>query len=119
MPTRDAQKDTVLLLGATGFIGRHLRTRLSRAGYSVVCGVRASSSVKDGRSISVDFSRDCAEADWLSRLSGIDVVVNAVGILREMHRNTFESLHVAAPVALFRACASVGVKKVVQISALG
>jgi uncharacterized protein YbjT (DUF2867 family) len=46
-------------------------------------------------------------------------VVNAVGILRETDGNTFTALHRDAPRALFDACRLTGVKKVVQISALG
>lgn len=47
------------------------------------------------------------------------MVVNAVGILREHGSQTFENIHSRAPQALFSACADAGVKKVVQISALG
>src|SRR5690606_3292573 len=50
---------------------------------------------------------------------GIDVVINAVGILRERGTATFGALHARAPIALFDAAAQVGVRRVVQISALG
>src|SRR5215210_7904715 len=112
-------RGTVLLLGATGFIGRRLLEVLRDAGYGVVCGVRDAAAIPQCRCIPVDFMRDQDEADWLPRLAGVDFVINAVGILRESSRATFDSLHVAAPVAVFRASASAGVKKIVQISALG
>ena len=113
------RRGTVLLLGATGFIGNHLRHALLHAGYEVVCGARAGAVVPRCRVMEVDFTRDHAVADWRPRLVGIDVVINAVGILRESRRVTFEALHVDAPAALFHACAEAGVRKVVQISALG
>jgi uncharacterized protein YbjT (DUF2867 family) len=113
------RRGTVLLLGATGFIGRRLLEVLLDAGYDVVCGVRDASAVSRGRAVAVDFMHDHDEADWLPRLAGIDYVINAVGILRESRRATFDALHVAAPVALFRASARAGVRKIVQISALG
>jgi uncharacterized protein YbjT (DUF2867 family) len=109
----------VLLLGATGFIGRRLLHALEGAGYDVVCGVREPARFPKGRAIAVDYARDHSEADWLPRLAAIDYVVNAVGILRETRTASFEALHVAAPVALFRASHRAGVRKVLQVSALG
>jgi uncharacterized protein YbjT (DUF2867 family) len=96
----------VLLLGARGFIGRHTAVALRAAGHEVVCG-------------ETDFSRALQPADWLPSLEGIDAVVNAVGIIRERGARTFHALHEAAPQALFAACRSAGVRRVVQISALG
>jgi uncharacterized protein YbjT (DUF2867 family) len=67
----------------------------------------------------VDFTRDFEPAAWRARLRGVDAVVNAVGLLRERGRLTFEAVHVRAPRALFAAAAEAGVRRVVQISALG
>lgn len=50
---------------------------------------------------------------------GVDAVVNTVGILRASRAQSFSALHVKTPRALFTACAETGVRKVVQISALG
>jgi uncharacterized protein YbjT (DUF2867 family) len=114
-----AEKGRVLLLGASGFIGRHVLHALRDAGYEVICGVRNPAGWTECRAIKVDFEHDRSESDWRPRLEGIDFVVNAVGILRETRRASFEALHVAAPIALFRASAHAAVSKVVQISALG
>jgi uncharacterized protein YbjT (DUF2867 family) len=112
-------KAHVLLLGASGFIGARLLDKLLCAGYRVTCGARKPPRVPRCRTVIVDYNHDWSESDWLPRLTGIDVVINAVGILRETHAATFAALHVAAPRALFRACVQAGVKKVIQISALG
>ena len=112
-------RGTVLLLGATGFIGTRVLRELVGAGYSVECGVRGASALDGCAAIAVDFSSDHDERVWLPRVAQVDYVVSAVGILRETRGATFEALHVAAPVALFRASAAAGVKKIVQISALG
>jgi uncharacterized protein YbjT (DUF2867 family) len=45
-------------------------------------------------------------------------VVNCVGILRETRDDDFDRLH-RAPVAMFAACERLGVRRVVQLSALG
>lgn len=106
----------ILLTGATGFIGRRLDVALRAAGHRVVCAVREPKSPGDVRS---DFVRDRSIADWLPRLAGIDAVVNTVGILRERGEQTFAALHVEAPSALFIASVEAGVKKIIQVSALG
>jgi uncharacterized protein YbjT (DUF2867 family) len=110
---------TVLLLGATGFIGSRLHVALRNASWDVVCGVRPGVVVPGCRCVEVDFTGDHSPEVWRSRLEGIDVVANAVGILRESGALTFEAVHVDAPTALFRACVQAGVRKIVQISALG
>src|SRR3954470_24701506 len=55
----------VLLLGATGFIGVHVRDALVRAGYRVTCGARSAVGSASCPSTAVDYTRDRAEADWL------------------------------------------------------
>jgi uncharacterized protein YbjT (DUF2867 family) len=113
----------VFLTGATGFIGRHLASAMAARGHRLTCAVRSpgakSARSLPGRLVEVDFLRMTSPADWRPLLSGSDVVVNTVGILRERGAATFEALHVRAPAALFEACVEAGLKRVVQISALG
>lgn len=107
----------ILITGATGFIGRRLASALRTARHVVVAASRHAED--SATSVAVDFTRDLDSADWLPRLGGVDVVVNAVGILREHGEQTFERVHTRAPQALFAACAAAGVKRIIQISALG
>jgi len=114
----------VLLTGATGFIGRHLARALLAAGHHVTGCARdreaAFRRYPEFGWIKADFSRDRTMDVWERRLTGCeDVVINAVGILRERGAQTFEALHFEAPGALFNACAAKGVKRVIHISALG
>lgn len=106
----------ILITGATGFIGRRLTATLRARGHRVIAVGR---HAEDSDAIAADFSRDTSISTWMPRLANVDVVVNAVGIIRERGTQTFENLHTRAPQALFSACAEAGVKKVVQISALG
>ena len=107
----------ILLTGASGFIGRHLATALTAAGHVVI---EARRGAPDGSPhVAADFTRDLDAAIWAPRLTGVDAVINAVGILRERGEQTFEKIHARAPQALFAACASTRVRRVVQISALG
>lgn len=112
---------TILITGATGFIGSHLATALANAGHHVVCAVktlRTENAAGRFSYIPVDYTRDFDMKVWETRLKGVDVAINAVGILREHGQQTFVALHDRAPRALFEACAASGIK-VVQISALG
>ncbi|MDA8521764.1 NAD-dependent epimerase/dehydratase family protein [Acidovorax sp. NCPPB 4044] len=109
----------ILLTGATGFIGRHLATRLRADGHTVLEGVSPRHARPATGQVAMDFARDIAARDWLPRLSGIDAVVNAVGVLRDSPSRPIDALHRDTPKALFDACAQAGVRRVVQISALG
>ena len=96
----------VLLLGAGGFIGRYVAEALRARSHAVTAG-------------KVDFARAHRPEDWMAALAGMDAVINAVGIIRERRGQSFEALHAAAPRALFDACRRAGVRRVVQVSALG
>lgn len=112
----------VLLTGASGFIGQHLAAALAVSGHAVVCAGRRSEVSRYThceKLLDADFTRDKEAAAWLPRLNGIEAVINAVGILREHGTQTFASLHVEAPCALFDACIIAGVGRVINISALG
>jgi uncharacterized protein YbjT (DUF2867 family) len=110
----------VLLTGASGFIGRHLIPALVAHRHQVVCASRtACEPMGCDAVVDADFTRDTAPEAWLPKLHGIDVVINAVGILREHGVQTFQALHVTGPCALFDACAIAGVRRVINISALG
>lgn len=100
----------ILLTGASGFIGRNLGAALQAAGHRV-----SPASRRNG----CDFRRMQSPEHWLPWLDGIDAVINCVGIIGERRGQTFTALHADAPIALFEACAHAGVRRVLQISALG
>ena len=106
----------ILICGASGFVGRHLTHALRQAGHTVIRAVRTPHGPDD---IAVDFRNDTAKDTWMPRLAGVDVVINAVGVLRDSEQNPMQKLLAETPVALFAACAEAGVKRVVHISALG
>jgi nucleoside-diphosphate-sugar epimerase len=113
----------ILVCGASGFIGAALAHALELRGHEVLRGVRQAQRCQaqhpERHYLDMDFQRDQQPDAWAERLRGVHVVVNAVGILRERGRQSFNALHVQGPVALFRACEAAGVARVVQISALG
>jgi len=111
----------VLLLGAGGFIGRELFAALTARGHRVVAAVRDPASAPPFAcepAMAIDMNQDVEVAAWLPRLAGIDAVVNCAGVLQGTRSQSIDAIHRRSPIALFDACARVGVRRVVQISAI-
>jgi uncharacterized protein YbjT (DUF2867 family) len=109
----------VLVTGAAGFIGHTLCGTLQARGHEVLGASRRARS-SDGRMHWIAIDVAIAQAsDWLVHLRSVDAVVNTVGIFRETAGQRFDAIHIAGPRSLFRACADAGVRRVVQVSALG
>lgn len=111
----------VLIVGATGFIGARLAQAFASSGHEVTCGARSATPLPEGCAhlIPIDYT-SLPAFDALKRLvAHHDLVINAVGILRERGRQTFAALHDEGPRALFAASVAAGVPRVIQISALG
>ncbi len=104
----------VLISGASGFIGNHIVDALIKGRHQVTVCVRNSESAQQRwpgvHVVTADFSKDHSISTWLPRLSGIDVVINAVGIIRESGAQRFNALHTAAPCALFKASEQAGAR---------
>lgn len=113
----------VLVTGAGGFVGSHLIAELHRAGYEVICCGRDETSLR-GRFpfcqvVECDFAQPPSIDAWKTILRDVSVVINAVGIIQEHGSSTFEAVHRDGPIALFHAAERAGVRRVIQISALG
>ncbi|MEP9402764.1 SDR family oxidoreductase [Sphingomonas sp. VNH70] len=110
----------VLIVGASGFIGRHLAARLVAEGACVTATGRASVRLRrrlpGAVAIRCDLATDGLE-DWRERLAGVDAVVNCAGLFGD-HRG-YARVHAGGAIALFDACRAAGVGRVLQISALG
>ena len=106
----------IFLCGASGFIGQHLKRGLIESGHSVISALR---QPRNAEEIGVDYCTDTQPETWHPRLAGIDVVINAVGVLRDSPRSPMGLIHTRTPQALFKACAECGIQRVVQFSALG
>ena len=111
----------ILVLGGTGFVGRHVCEKLVRLSYGVTVPTRRRENAKLVQHLP---RLDVLEANIhdpaaLARLvAGHDSVINLVAILHG-DEAAFERTHVALPKSLAAACVQAGVKRVVHVSALG
>jgi NADH dehydrogenase len=116
----------VLVLGGTGFIGRHAVAALLQSGCAVIVGSRHPKRIAQRIPELVDhcesrcarFERMLEPQAWSDALSGVDCVLNCVGILRQRGRETYRRVHHLAPAALAEACRLRGIR-MVHVSALG
>ena len=112
----------VLVCGASGCIGSAVVHALRARGHRVIEGARSSPGGRnDASTLQVDFMQPRAPAAWAETLVAynVEAVVNCVGILMESRQQSFERIHSAGPIELFRGAAIAGVRRIVQISALG
>lgn len=113
-------KDTapkVLVLGGYGFIGRHIVEALEALGADVLIGTRKLPTRTCERQASLHrLAQYPASCDEL--LSGVNVVINAVGILRQRWGENYDDVHHLAIAELAKACAKRGVR-IIHVSALG
>ena len=110
--------DNLLVVGGSGFIGRHLVAALAARGVRVTVPSRRRERAKH---LILLPTVDVVEADVLARgtlerlVAGKQAVVNLLGILH----GDFQRLHVELPQAIVNACRAAGVKRVLHMSALG
>src|SRR5258708_39892955 len=116
----------ILVLGGSGFLGRHVVAPLLARGHRVIIGSRRRAAGSRRRFAwpicewrIVRFERMTQPHQWDNVVRDVDVVVNCVGILREWRDATYESIHCEAPGALARASARAGARRFVHVSALG
>ena len=109
----------ILVVGGTGFVGRHLVAALAARGANVAVPTRRRDRAKHLillPTVEV-IEADVGDAKTLARLAaGRDAVVNLAGIL---HGPGFKRAHVELAQGVVNACHTAGVKRLLHMSALG
>lgn len=111
----------IVVLGGSGFVGRHLVSRLVAQGNRVVVPTR---SRERARHLILLPTVDVVEADVhddvaLARLvRGAAAAINLVGILNESRPGDFDRVHVELPRKLIAACRESAVVRLLHMSAL-
>lgn len=103
----DAAK--VLVLGADGFIGRHIAFGLRAAGWDVLAHARGTGRLQamGFDTLRADLARpECTDPDfWRTRLSGVTHIVNAAGVLTAPPA-WYHAIHVMVPDTIYQALPS-------------
>jgi NADH dehydrogenase len=122
----------VCILGGGGFVGHHLVTLLAARGIHVRVPARRREAVKDLivlPTVEVVETDIHTPANLHSLFSGMDAVINLVGLLHESNagkrddplaqRGSFQHAHVELPRKIIQACKTTGVRRLLHMSALG
>jgi uncharacterized protein YbjT (DUF2867 family) len=121
--THKIMKQTICLLGGTGFVGRMLVTRLTRDGYTVRVLTRRRERHK---ALAVNPRVQLIEADVHSpdalrmHMAGCGTVINLAGILNERGHDGsgFRHVHVELPRKVVQAALQCGTRRLLHMSAL-
>ncbi len=111
----------VCVLGGSGFVGTHLVNRLADEGYQVTVLSRRPERQRHLLvlpTVSVIAADVFNEAALVKCFSGMDTVVNLIGLLNETAKHSFASVHVTLARKVANACRSVGVRRLLHMSAL-
>jgi NADH dehydrogenase len=111
---------TVAVVGATGFVGRHVVPHLAEAGHRVIA-ISRQGTRRDDWTDRVEARR--ADVDTgvglEAALEGADAVVNLVAIPRETGGRRFDETNVRGTGRVVIAAEHAGVRRIVHLSALG
>src|SRR5947209_3455317 len=111
----------IVVLGGSGFVGRHVVSRLANLEREVVVPTRvqergkALTMLPRVEIVQLDV-RDAAAVETVAR--GADAVINLIGLLNETRRESFDEVHVKATETAIAACKSNGIRRLIHMSAL-
>ncbi len=111
----------ILILGGTGFVGRHLCEKLAGGDYRTTVLTRRRANAKHLQMLPmVDVIEGSAHdaATLTPLLAEHDAVVNLIAILHGTEA-AFDAAHVQLPETLVKACDAAGQRRIVHVSSLG
>ena len=113
--------ERILVVGGSGFVGRHVVNRLVEDGHKIVVPTRRQSNANEIKllpTVNIVESDVNRPAELQRLVERATAVINLVGILNESGANTFARAHVELPRNLVSACAAAGVRRLVHMSSL-
>jgi len=113
------------ILGGGGFIGRYLVRNLTKKNYR--CIIPTQKSFQKGYLKTQAPPGAIEFIDWnpsdfskiKEAINSSDVVINLIGILHETRKQKFSTIHSEIPNIISKICSGSGVKKFIQVSAIG
>lgn len=125
MATQPPAQQLVTVFGGSGFLGRHVVRALARRGYRVRVAVRRPDLANFLQPLGIVGQIHAVQANLrypdsvAAAVRGSDAVINLVGILSESGRQNFSNVQARGARTVAHACASLGIERLVQVSALG
>ncbi|WP_027256935.1 complex I NDUFA9 subunit family protein [Leisingera aquimarina] len=115
----------VTVYGGSGFVGRYIARRMAKEGWRVRVAVRRPNEAMHVKPYGVPGQVEpvfCNIRDDMSVaavMQGADAVVNCVGVLNELSKNTFGAIHAEGAGRIARIATQQGIPSLVHISAIG
>ncbi|KIC13450.1 complex I NDUFA9 subunit family protein [Leisingera sp. ANG-Vp] len=115
----------VTIYGGSGFVGRYIARRMAKEGWRVRVAVRRPNEAMHVKPYGVPGQVEpvlCNVRDddsVAAVMQGADAVVNCVGVLNELGKNTFGAIHAEGAGRIARIAAQQGIANLVHISAIG
>jgi uncharacterized protein YbjT (DUF2867 family) len=115
-----ATNGVVTVVGATGFVGRHVVMRLQECGYTVRAVSRHRGRQPGWGADVHALAADVETGDGLgATMVGASAVVHLVAIPRERPGRTFERVNVGGVAHVLEAMHAAGVRRIIHLSVLG
>ncbi|MEO1155563.1 MAG: NAD(P)H-binding protein, partial [Pseudomonadota bacterium] len=115
----------VTIYGGSGFVGRYIARRLAKDGWRIRVAVRNPEQAGFVRPYGVVglvvavFCNIRDDASVMDAARGADAVINCVGVLDEVGKNTFEAVQADGAARIARVAANLGITSMVHLSAIG
>lgn len=116
---------TILVTGATGFIGQHLVSRLKSMDYPLTLAVRNRKKGHDANLRVVDVGDIDSETDWQEALQGVHVVIHLAARAHQLNdtatnpEQLFEDINTKGTQNLVRQSIYAGVDHFIFVSSIG
>lgn len=114
------ERGTLLLTGATGFVGSHVAAALAAHPSPVRCTIRESSDTRWLDSLDVAMVvADVTDPEAVrTALEGVDVVIHGAGVTKAPDRDTYFRVNTEGTLVFAKAAAAAGVRRFIFISSL-
>ena len=107
----------IVVVGASGFVGKNLRKFLHELNLDVLA-ISRKNFRKHASEVKIT-STNLLEPKLQSKLKNYDVLIHLIGIGRQTPKSTFEEINLNLTKDVIKTCKNVGIKKIIFISGLG
>jgi NADH dehydrogenase len=115
----------VTIYGGSGFLGRYVARRMAKQGWRIRVATRSPNEAMFVRPYGVVgqvepvFCNIRDDASVRAVMQGADVVINCVGVLDQIGKNTFAAVQADGAGRIARIAAELGIARMVHVSAIG